>query len=136
MSTNYLGAAEGELRGASGSSQLVGFADQRTLFPHAGRLQLESQALVLEGWRSIPRSAIAGVRLTFTEAYTRMQAAGVRGNSASLGLFGSLGKPLILDLHGDEPVYLLIEYRWITGISQGRKWLPIMQQWTSAGMAV
>lgn len=136
MRTNYLGATEGELRAVSGPRRLVGFADQRTLFPHAGLLQLQPQALVLGGWRSIPRSAIVGVRLTFTEAYTRMQAAGARGNSVSFGLFGSLGKPLVLDLNGDEPVYLLIGYSWLTGISQARTWLPVLQRWTSAGVAV
>jgi hypothetical protein len=33
-------------------------------------------------------------------------------NNASFGLFGGLGKPLVLDLHDDEPACLLTGSRW------------------------
>ena len=74
---------------------------------------------------------MADVRLTFTDAYRRSQAAGIRGNYASFGLFGDLGKPIALDLHDDEPVYLLIEFRWFTGINQARRWAPVLRTWSS-----
>lgn len=136
MSDRYLGATESELRDAPGPRRLAGYIDQRTLFPHEGLLRLEAQTLELEGWRDIPRSAVAGVRLTFTPAYTRWQAAGVRGNNASFGLFGSLGKPLVLTMHRDEPVYLLIGYRWTTGINDSRKWFPRLRRWIDEGVTV
>jgi hypothetical protein len=72
------------------------------------------------------------VRLTFTDAYRRGQAAGIRGNNASFGLFGNLGKPLVLRLHDGEPVYLLIGFRWLTGINQARRWAPLLQTWSRA----
>jgi hypothetical protein len=75
---------------------------------------------------------VASVRLTFTDAYRRSQAAGIRGNNASFGLFWNLGKPLVLSLHDDEPVYLLIGFRWFTGINQARRWAPLLGAWSRA----
>ena len=40
----------------------------------------------------IQREAVGSVRLTFTDAYQRGQAAGIRGNNASFVLFGNLGE--------------------------------------------
>ena len=134
MSESYLGATEGELLGASLARHLAAYSDQRRLFPHQGALQLTQRALVLGGWRVIRREAVAGVRLTFTDAYRRGQAAGIRGNYASFGLFGDLGKPIVLDLYDDEPVYLLIEFRWFTGINQARRWAPLLLTWSRAEM--
>jgi hypothetical protein len=136
MSGSYLGATESELRQKAESQRLAGYADQRRLFPHSGRLQIEPQSLVLEGWREIPRSAITDVRLTFTEVYPRSRGAGFRGNYASFGLFGSLGKPLVLGLRGDEPVYLLIDFQWLTGINRARQWAPSLQRWLAEGAGI
>jgi hypothetical protein len=132
VSDSYLGATEGELLGAPLARRLAAYSDQRRLFPHKGALQLTPQTLVLTGWRMISREAVASVRLTFTDAYRRGQAAGIRGNNASFGLFGNLGKPLVLRLHDDEPVYLLIGFRWFTGINQARRWAPLLQTWSRA----
>jgi hypothetical protein len=106
VSDSYLGATEGELLGAPLARHLAAHSDQRRLFPHHGPLQLTPRTLILSGWRVIRREAVAGVRLTFTGAYRRSQAAGIRGNNASFGLFGDLGKPLVLDVHDDEPACL------------------------------
>ena len=132
MSDSYLGATEGELLGAPLTRRLCAYSDQRRLFPHQGPLQLTPHTLVLGGWRVIRREAVAGVRLTFTDAYPRGQAAGIRGNNTSFGLFGDLGKPIVLDLHGGEPVYLLIGFRWFTGINQARRWAPVLRTWSCA----
>ncbi len=134
MSESYFGATESELRGAPLSQRLSGYSDQRVLFPHSGLLRLEPRALVLGGWRTIPKTAITDARLTFTDAYRRGQAAGVRGNGASFGMFGSLGKPLVLILHDDEPVYLLIGFCWFTGVNQARRWAPVVRDWIDAGV--
>ena len=132
MSDIYLGATEGELLGASLARRFAAYSDQRRLFPHQGTLRLTPCAVVLGGWRVIRREAVAGVRLTFTGAYRRSQAAGMRGNYASFGLFGDLGKPLVLDLHDGEPVYLLIEFSWFTGTNQARRWAPVLRTWSRA----
>ena len=132
MNDSYLGATEGELLGVPRARRLAAYSDQRRLFPHQGTLQLTQRALVLGGWRVIHREAVASVRLTFTDAYRRSQAAGIRGNNASFGLFWNLGKPLVLSLHDDEPVYLLIGFRWFTGINQARRWAPLLGAWSRA----
>lgn len=132
MSDSYLGATEGELLGVPLARRLSAYSDQRRLFPHHGTLQLTPRTLVLGGWRVIQREAVASVRLTFTDAYRRSQAAGIRGNNTSFGLFGDLGKPLVLDLHGDEPVYLLVGFRWFSGINQARRWAPLLRTWSGA----
>jgi hypothetical protein len=132
VSDSYLGATEGELLGAPLGRRFLAYSDQRLLFPHQGILRLTPSTLELGGWRVIRREAVASVRLTFTEAYRRGQAAGIRGNNASFGLFGDLGKPLVLDLHDDEPVYLLIGFRWFTGINQARRWAPVLLTWSCA----
>jgi hypothetical protein len=132
VSDSYVGATEGELLGAPLARRLAAYSDQRRLFPHQGTLRLTRHTLVLGGWRVIGRETVAGVRLTFTDAYRRSQAAGIRGNNASFGLFGDLGKPIVLDLLDDEPVYLLIGFRWFTGINQARRWAPLLQGWSRA----
>jgi hypothetical protein len=128
-SDTYLGATESELRAAVQSRPLLKYVDQRRLFPHEGRIRLEPAELVLEGWMVIPRAEIADVRLTFTDVYRRSIAAGFRGQYTSFGVFGSLGKPLVVYRRDDEPVYLLIGYRWLTGTNQARHWAPRLQQW-------
>ncbi|HEY2313183.1 MAG TPA: hypothetical protein VGH96_06190 [Streptosporangiaceae bacterium] len=131
MSDSYLGATESGLLGAPLARRLGAYSDQRRLFPHQGTLQLTPRVLVLGGWRVIRREEVASVRLTFTRAYRRSQAAGVRGSYTSFGLYGNLGKPLVLSLHDDEPVYLLIGFRWFTGVNQARRWAPWLQAWSS-----
>ncbi len=136
MSDSYLGATESELIEATTSRRVIGAANQRLLFPHSGRWRLEPQVLALEGWQEIPRSEIRDVRLTFTEVYRRSQAAGFRGNYASFGLFGSLGKPLVLDLYREEPIYILINFRWLTGTNQASQWAPVLKRWLAEGVEV
>jgi hypothetical protein len=126
---NYIGATESELRQLTGARRLPGLADQRTLFPHQGILRLEPDALVLGGWQRVPRTRIRQAEVTFTSAYTRFTAGGIRGNASSLGLFGSLGKPVVLIIEDDEPIYLLLEYRWSLGTNQARRLAPEIQRW-------
>lgn len=126
----FLGATERELLNTPESTRLVGYIDQRQLFPHAGTMRLEEGALVLEGWREIARSDITSVELTFTDAYRRRQAAGFRGRQTSLGLLGDLGKPLVLTIRGEDRVYLLIGFRWFLGTSRARNWAPTLRRWT------
>jgi len=102
----YLGASESELGETSVPRRIMSFVDQRKLFSHSGTLMLKPDALVLQGWREIPKATIENVTLTFTEVYTRMAAGGARGNYPSLGWLGSLGKPLVLDLRGEQRIYL------------------------------
>lgn len=129
MSDSYPGATESELHDAPLARRIGGYSDQRVLFPHTGQLRLEPRSLVLGGWRMIPKAAITDVQLTFTGAYRRGQAAGVHGNGPSLGILGNLGKPLILTLRDDEPVYLLIRFRYFTGVNQARRWVPLLRGW-------
>ncbi len=84
---------------------------------------------MLEGWRSIPRAAVGTAEASFTDAYTRFIAGGSRGNAPSLGFLGSLGKPLILTLADEDAIYLLLGFRWWTGINQARVWAPKLRRW-------
>jgi hypothetical protein len=130
MDDIYNGATESELRASRASGRINWLSDQRLLFPHTGRLSVESEALVLGDWWTIPKADITDAQARFTEAYGRAQAAGVRGgNVASFGLFGSLGKPLVLTLRNDEPIYLLIGFRYFTGVTQARRWAPLLRDW-------
>lgn len=134
----YLGATQDELRSVRGPARLAAMSDQQRLFPHQGTIELREEALLLEDWRSIRRDVIAKVELTFTDAYTRWMAGGARGGRyASFGLFGSLGKPLVLSLvddgDRDDPIYLLIDFRWFSGINQARRWFPAISRWVEQG---
>lgn len=129
QSIAYLGATESELGENSVPRRIMGFVDQRKLFSHCGTLMLKPDALVLQGWREIPKATIENVTLTFTEVYTRMAAGGARGNYPSLGWLASLGKPLVLGLHGEQRIYLLLDFRWWSGINQSRIWAPLLQGW-------
>ena len=131
-SAPYLGASEGELRAAGSSTRLLAMSDQRRLFPHQGTLELGGDSLSLGGWRTLTPSQVTSVELTFTDAYSRWMAGGVRGGrNSSFGLFGSLGKPLVLGLYGEDPIYLLIDFRWFTGINSARSWAPRMASWVA-----
>ncbi|HVC23337.1 MAG TPA: hypothetical protein VNH82_07945 [Candidatus Dormibacteraeota bacterium] len=75
---------------------------------------------------------MTSVELTFTDAYSRWMASGVRGGRySSFGLFGSLGKPLVLHLNGEDSIYLLIDFRWLTGINSARAWAPRFTSWAA-----
>lgn len=126
---SYRGGAEDELRAGSRAKRVLALADQRRLFPHQGVLELGEDVIVLGGWRQLTREQVTGVELTFTATYSRLLAAGARGNSPSFGAFGSLGKPLVLEVVGEEPVYLLLGYTWWSGINQNRKWYPRIVAW-------
>jgi len=128
----YLGASESELRAAGRSTRLLAMADQRRLFPHQGTLDLGGASLSLGGWRTLTPSQVTSVELTFTDAYSRWMASGVRGGRySSFGLFGSLGKPLVLHLNGEDSIYLLIDFRWLTGINSARAWAPRFTSWAA-----
>ena len=130
---SYRGATETELRQLTALRRLRALGDQRRLFPHHGTMRLEPDMLALGDWREIPRTTITRAEVTFTAAYTRFMAGGIRGNAASLGLFGSLGKPLVLSLRDEDPIYLLLEFRWWLGTNQARNLaLPIRQWLTGA----
>lgn len=126
---SYWGATEDELRDGFRTKRVLALADQRRLFPHYGMLDLGEDLMVLSGWRQFTRTQVTGVELTFTGAYPRLLAAGARGNSPSFGAFGSLGKPLVLNVVGEVPVYLLLGYAWWSGINQNRKWYPLIAAW-------
>ncbi len=126
---SYRGATEDELREGSRAKRVLALADQRRLFPHQGVLELGADVIVLGGWRQLTRTQVTGVELTFTAAYSRLLAAGARGNSPSFGAFGSLGKPLVLDVVGEARVYLLLGYTWWSGINQNRRWYPRIVAW-------
>lgn len=132
---SYLGATRDELRSVRGAARLAAMSDQRRLFPHHGRIELRSDTLLLGGWRTIPRNRIADVELSFTDSYSRWMAGGARGGRyASFGLFGSLGKPLVVRLvDEDVPIYLLIDFQWFSGINQARRWFPAIAGWAAQG---
>lgn len=128
--TNYQGATESELHDLSIGEKLIGLLDQRRLFPHHGTLTLETDRLILESWREIPRALIAGVDLEFTGAYTRFMAGGVRGQFPSAGVLGNAGKPVILRLQGERsPLYLLIEFHWVLGTTHDEEWWDRLNRW-------
>jgi hypothetical protein len=129
----YLGATEGELRGATPARRLLGLADQSRRFPHRGELRLEGDRLVLGGWLELPREQVERVSMEFTGAWTRFQAGGVRGRFPSLGFIGSLGKPLVLTRRGAEPIYLLVDYGRVSGATRNRRWLPRLRRWLEHG---
>jgi len=126
---SYRAATEDELTGASGPTRVLALAAQGRLFPHQGTLELHQGVMDLSGWRRLTPEEVTNVSLTFTTAYTRWQAAGARGNYPSFGAFGNLGKPLVLDIADEAPLYLLLGYRWWSGVNQNRRWYPILAAW-------
>ena len=129
VTVSYRGATEDELRDGSRARRILALADQRRLFPRHGELELGEDVMELGGWRRLTREQVTGVELTFTAAYSRLMAAGARGNSPSFGAFGSLGKPLGLEAVGEARVYLLLGYAWWSGINQNREWYPRIVAW-------
>ncbi len=126
---SYRGATEDELRGASGPKRTLSLGGQGRLFSHHGVFELDEGVIVLGGWRRLTTSQVTSVELTFTAAYTRWQAAGARGNYPSFGAFGSLGKPLVLKVVDEAPLYLLLGYRWWSGANQNRRWHSVLTAW-------
>ncbi len=125
---SFLGATEQELESRP-SKRLIAMIDQRRLFPHRGLLSLEPEAIALAGWRDIDRSRVTSVELGFTPSYSRWMATGNRGRWPSLGWVASYGKPLVIGVRDEPPVYVLIDFTWWTGINESRKWLPRLTSW-------
>ncbi|MGI8777456.1 MAG: hypothetical protein ACR2LJ_08735 [Acidimicrobiales bacterium] len=128
-SATYYGALEEELVEARRGQRFLALADQRRLFAHHGRLELSTDAIVLGGWMELARSEVSHVELSFTSAYSRLSAAGFRGRTPSFGVFGSLGKPIIISVGAGSQVYLLIRPRWWSGIDDNRRWHPRLRAW-------
>ena len=129
-SADYYGATAEELRTRSAGRLLLGFLDQRRLFPHHGRLWVEAERLTLESWTEVPRRAVERIALEFTPAYTRFQAGGGRGTFPSLGALGTWGKPLLIGrTEGAPPLYLLLGFHWITGVTQNPAWYERLSRW-------
>ena len=127
---DYYGATEEELGTRSAGRMLLGFLDQRRLFPHHGRLCMEAERLTLESWTDVPRRAVERIALEFTPAYTRFQAGGTRGKFPSLGALGNWGKPLLIRrTDGAPPLYLLLGFHWITGVTQNAAWHERLSRW-------
>jgi hypothetical protein len=126
----YVGATEGELREMSSGRKAAGLNWQRSWFTHRGTLRLEPDQLALDGWLDVRRDTITDVELGFTDAYTRFMAGGIRANWPSLGIFGSLGKPLVVRrTEGREPLYLLLNYRPFLGVNSNGAWFRRLQEW-------
>ncbi len=135
---SYFGATEDDLESARSSRRLVAMIDQRRLFPHRGlfRLDTDTHALVLGGWRDIERSSVTSIEMGFTTTYSRLLAAGSRGRWPSLGWIGNLGQPLVVGIRDEPPVYLLVDFTWWSGINENRRWLqPLRRWWAQAGGA-
>jgi hypothetical protein len=48
-------ATEGELNDASSSRRLLALSDQRRMSPHDGVFKLETEGIILQGWRTLER---------------------------------------------------------------------------------
>ena len=130
----YLGASEDELLTARTSRRVLAMADQRLLFPHRGALELSADTIDLAGWRTLTPAQVTSVELKFTATYPRWLAAGIRGRNPSLGWFASLGKPLVVGVDNEAPLYLLLGFTWWSGTNQNRKWFARLVAWLgSAG---
>lgn len=133
--TSYLGASEHELRSIGRVSKALGLIDQRRWFRHRGGFRIAQDTLFLEGWLELPRSAVERIDLEFTHAYTRFMAGGARGGFPSLGFLGERGKPLVVRRTGAEPLYLLLDYGWLSGTSENPTWLPRLDDWLARSPA-
>lgn len=125
----YYGATEKELRDISTSKRLIGLVDHRKLFPHHGQIWLEPDQLILEGWMEVSKPWIHAATIEFTDVYSRLLAAGMRGQGSGLGVLAG-GRPLILRrARGKSPIYLLIDYRWLTGTNKNNIWQQRISSW-------
>lgn len=131
--TKYHGATESELRSLSTGEKFAGLFAQQRLFPHSDTLRLETDRLILGSWLEVTRETVESFELEFTDAYSRFLAAGVRGSWATLGWIGDLGKPLIVRRTDNrEPLYLLVEFRWLLGTTHNRRWYERLNRWLAA----
>lgn len=132
--TRYDGATAAELAPASRRRRAVALADQRRVLSHHGTLELTPEQLVLNGWRQLAPGDVVAVEQTFDQLYSRRLGAGVRGGFGSLGVLARLGAPIRLTLADGERLYLLVNFRWLLGVTDNREWCRRLRAW-QAGVA-
>jgi hypothetical protein len=62
------------------------------------------EAAVTDQYLGATESELRDTRVSVADVYRRAQAGGFRGNHASFGLFGGLGKPLVVTLSDGEVI--------------------------------
>jgi len=128
LRSSYLAATVSELQRVKTLTRIIALANQRVLFPHRGELEMSTDALSFENWRTITATDLRSVTQEFIPEYGRFLAGGVRGGFPSLGIAKRTGAPLILNLSDGEQIVLMIGYKVFSGISQNSSWLPALQE--------
>lgn len=132
MHDTYDGATSAELAEAGMVSKLRALADQRSLFPHHGDIELDGSTLELSGWMTLRPEDVRSVRHEFTDEYSRFAAGGARGGFPSLGIFGKRGAPLLLDLVDGSRLFLVIGLSVLPGTTKNRQWYPALATFANA----
>lgn len=132
MRDTYDGASSAELADAGMVSKVRALADQSSLFPHHGDIELTSSALELGGWMTLYPVDIRSVRHEFTDEYSRFTAGGARGGFPSFGVFAKKGAPLVLDLANGEQILLLVGFEALPGTTRNSQWYPELAAFVNA----
>lgn len=132
MRDTYAGATDGELAEAGVLSRLRALADQSSLFPHHGEIELTETTLTLSGWMDLHRGDVRAVRQEYTTEYSRFTAGGARGGFPSLGVVRRRGAPLVLDLRDGRTIVLLVGYSALSGTTQNAQWYEPLRSFIGA----
>lgn len=130
MRDTYHGATREELAEVRTMAKVRALADQSSLFPHHGDVDLTDSILDLAGWMTLRPEEILAVRHEFTGEYSRFTAGGARGGFPSLGISKERGAPLVLDLADGRQILLIVGFSHLSGTTKNADWYKRLTTFT------
>lgn len=127
----YLAGTPSEIEARKSGHPLRTKAAQDRLLPHAGTVQVSSEYLDFSGFARLRPEDVVGISQRFVESYTRMTAAGSRGQFGSFGVFATWGAPVVVELRTGEPLIVLIDFTRWSGTSANRKFIEGLKRYSS-----
>lgn len=104
---------------------------QDELFPHAGNVQVSGEYLDFIGFTRLHPGDVTVISRRFVGSYTRMAAAGSRGQFGSFGVFAAWGAPVVIERRDGEPLIALFDFTRWSGTTANRKFVEGLRQHAS-----
>lgn len=127
----YLAGTLSEIESRQSAHPLQSKAAQDALFPHAGDVHVSDESMDFSGFTRLRPEGVVGISQRFVESYTRMTAAGSRGQFGSFGVFAAWGAPVVIERRDGEPLIALFDFTRWSGTTANRKFIDGLKRYPS-----
>ncbi|RLY93863.1 hypothetical protein EAE32_01025 [Kocuria tytonicola] len=94
-------------------------------------MQVSGEYLDFSGLTRLRPDEVVRISRRVVDSYTRMTAAGSRGQFGSFGAFGKWRAPVVVELRTGEPLIVLIDFTRWSGTTANRKFIEGLRQYSS-----